>query len=78
MSCWCHINVILKDNNDLDIIYYDYHKIKREKMKLRRQISASARRKQLKVQHNKINTRRQFFFNQVVAELNDPQNIKNN
>lgn len=47
-------------------------------MKIRRQISASARRKHLKVQHSKINTRRQFYFNQVVTELNESQNNKNN
>lgn len=47
-------------------------------MKIRRQISANARRKQFKVQHHKVNSRRQFFFNQIVAELNEPQNIKNN
>jgi len=47
-------------------------------MKIRRHISANARRKHLKVQHNKINTRRQFFFNQVVTELNEPQSIKVN
>lgn len=41
-------------------------------MKIRRQISASSRRKQLKVQHHKINTRRQFYFNQLVTELNNP------
>lgn len=46
-------------------------------MKVRRQISASSRRKHLKVQHHKINTRRQFFFNQVVTELNEPKNNKN-
>ena len=40
-------------------------------MKIRRQISASARRKHLKVQHHKVNNRRQFFFNQVVTELNE-------
>ncbi len=44
-------------------------------MKIRRQISASARRKQLKIQHHKINTRRQFYFNQIVTELNEPQII---
>ena len=33
-------------------------------MKVRRQISANARRKHLKVQHHKVNTRRQFYFNQ--------------
>jgi hypothetical protein len=37
-------------------------------MKIRRQISASARRKQLKVQHHKVNTRRQFYFNQVLNQ----------
>ena len=37
-------------------------------MKIRRQISASARRKQLKVQHHKVNTRRQFYFNQVLSQ----------
>lgn len=51
---------------------------KEKHMKIRRQISASARRKHLKVQHSKINTRRQFFFNQVVSESNEPQNLKNN
>jgi len=45
-------------------------------MKVRRQISASARRKYIKVQHNKVNTRRQFYFNQVVTEVQEPQNIK--
>lgn len=35
-------------------------------MKIRRQISANARRKHLKVQHHKMNTRRQFYYNQVV------------
>lgn len=42
-------------------------------MKIRRPISASSRRKQLKVQHSKMNHRRQFYFNQLVAELNQPQ-----
>jgi hypothetical protein len=37
-------------------------------MKIRRQISASARRKQLKVQHHKVNTRRQFYYNQMVNQ----------
>ena len=45
-------------------------------MKIRRQISASARRKHIKVQHNKVNTRRQFYFNQVVTEAQEPQSIK--
>lgn len=40
-------------------------------MKIRRQISASARRKHLKVQHHKVNSRRQFYFNQVVTELSE-------
>jgi hypothetical protein len=47
-------------------------------MKIRRQISANARRKNLKVQHHKVNTRRQFYFNQIVTELNEPQMTKNN
>ncbi len=42
-------------------------------MKVRRQISANARRKHLKVQHNKVNTRRQFYFNQVVNQEVPPQ-----
>lgn len=46
-------------------------------MKVRRQISANARRKHLKVQHHKINTRRQFYFNQVVTECNEQKDIKN-
>jgi len=37
-------------------------------MKVRRQISASARRKHLKLQHHKMNSRRQFYFNQMVSE----------
>lgn len=37
-------------------------------MKIRRQISANARKKQLKVQHHKMNSRRQFYFNQVVNQ----------
>ena len=37
-------------------------------MKVRRQISASARRKHLKLQHHKVNSRRQFYFNQVVSQ----------
>jgi len=37
-------------------------------MRIRRQISATARKKQLKVQHHKVNSRRQFYFNQVVAQ----------
>lgn len=37
-------------------------------MRIRRQISANARKKQLKVQHHKMNIRRQFYFNQVVNQ----------
>jgi len=38
-------------------------------MNLRRQISANARKKQLKVQHHKMNLRRQFFYNQTVNQV---------
>ncbi len=38
-------------------------------MKIRRQISANARKKQLKVQHHKMNVRRQFFYNQMVNQV---------
>jgi len=45
------------------------YKDKRENnMKIRRQISANARKKQLKVQHHKMNVRRQFYFSQVVNQ----------
>jgi len=37
-------------------------------MKIRRQISANSRRKHLKVQHSKVNNRRQFYFNQQLAQ----------
>jgi len=37
-------------------------------MKIRRQVSATARKKHLKVQHHKVNARRQFYFNQVVNQ----------
>ncbi len=37
-------------------------------MRIRKQISANARRKQLKVQHQKVNTRRQFYFNQQLIQ----------
>mgnify|MGYP003384080840 CR=1 FL=1 len=37
-------------------------------MRIRRQISVNARKKKLKVQHHKINTRRQFYFNQQVNQ----------
>jgi hypothetical protein len=36
-------------------------------MRIRRQVSATARKKHLKVQHHKMNSRRQFYFNQVLA-----------
>lgn len=42
-------------------------------MKIRRQISATARKKQLKVQHHKMNSRRQFYFNQVANQVEPPQ-----
>ena len=44
-------------------------------MKVRRQISANARRKHLKVQHNKMNTRRQYYFNQVVSQTLEQETI---
>ncbi|MCI2283318.1 hypothetical protein L3081_07770 [Colwellia sp. MSW7] len=37
-------------------------------MKIRRQVSGTARKKHLKVQHHKVNSRRQFFFNQEINE----------
>jgi len=37
-------------------------------MKVRRHISTNARRKHLKVQHHKMNTRRQYYFNQVANQ----------
>lgn len=37
-------------------------------MKIRRQVSATARKKHLKVQHHKMNSRRQFFYNQMVNQ----------
>jgi len=48
-------------------------KNRENQMKIRRQISASARRKHLKVQHHKMNNRRQFYFNQIVMEVNEPK-----
>ena len=38
-------------------------------MKIRRQISANSRKKQLKVQHHKMNSRRQFYFSQTVNQV---------
>ena len=47
---------------------------KREKnMRNRSQASSTARKKQLKVQHHKVNSRRQFFFNQVVQHVSELQ-----
>ena len=40
--------------------------IKENPMKTRRQVSATARKKHLKVQHHKVNSRRQFFYNQLL------------
>ncbi|WP_353538513.1 hypothetical protein [Colwellia sp. KU-HH00111] len=37
-------------------------------MKNRRQISATARRNHLKMRHHKVNTRRQFFYNQIAHQ----------
>lgn len=37
-------------------------------MNIRRQVSATARKKHLKVQHHKVNSRRQFFFNQEISQ----------
>ncbi|MBL0709455.1 MAG: hypothetical protein JJV99_00340 [Colwellia sp.] len=42
-------------------------------MKIRRQISANSRRKHLKVQHSKVNNRRQFYFNQQVVQETSTQ-----
>ncbi len=42
-------------------------------MKARRQISANTRRKHFKMQHHKINTRRQFYFNQVATQESSEQ-----
>jgi len=44
-------------------------------MKVRRQTSANARRKHLKVQHHKVNSRRQYYFNQVVSQLEKRETI---
>ena len=38
-------------------------------MKIRRQVSATARKKHLKIQHHKVNSRRQFFYNQMVNQV---------
>jgi len=42
-------------------------------MKVRRQISANARRKHLKVQHHKMNTRRQYYFNQIASQVENQE-----
>jgi hypothetical protein len=65
----CHINVIFINNNNIEINYIN----KENNMKIRRQISANARKKQLKVQHHKMNSRRQFYFNQVVSQEESTQ-----
>ena len=44
-------------------------------MKIRRQISANARKKQLKVQHHKMNVRRQFFYNQIVNQVVNQESV---
>lgn len=46
-------------------------------MRVRRQISANARRKHLKVQHHKVNSRRQFYFNQNIVLASDIQSSEN-
>lgn len=43
-------------------------------MKINRQKSANARKKHLKVQHHKVNARRQFYFNQQLAQEVQVQN----
>ena len=45
-------------------------------MKIRRQISANSRKKQLKVQHHKMNARRQFYFNQLINQEVSVQKIE--
>ncbi len=54
-----------------------WHKLiyKEKNMKVRRKISANARRKHIKVQHHKINTRRQFYFNQQLNQ-EEPTSVK--
>lgn len=42
-------------------------------MKIRRQVSATARKKHLKVQHHKVNSRRQFYFNQEVNQTENQE-----
>jgi len=37
-------------------------------MKTRRQISANSRRKHLRIQHHKMNSRRQLYFNQQLDQ----------
>jgi len=37
-------------------------------MKARRPVKANSRRKHLKIQHHKMNTRRQFYFNQQLSQ----------
>lgn len=54
----------------MDINFEDKENV----MKVRRQISANARRKHLKVQHHKVNIRRQFYYNQVVNQTVNQEN----
>jgi|GEM_PF-1786385 len=42
-------------------------------MKIRRQVSTNARKKHLKVQHHKVNARRQFYFNQLTNQESSTQ-----
>ena len=42
-------------------------------MRTRRQVSANARKKHLKVQHHKVNARRQFYFNQLINQDSSTQ-----
>jgi|TARA_R110002050_G_scaffold277672_4_gene423433 hypothetical protein len=61
------MNVIFFNNNKVKLTF---NSNKRENiMKVRRQVSATARKKHLKVQHHKVNSRRQFFFNQASNEV---------
>ncbi|MDP7593644.1 MAG: hypothetical protein QF552_13300 [Litorilituus sp.] len=42
-------------------------------MKVKRQFSKNARKKQLKVQHHKVNARRQFYFTQLLSQESTSQ-----
>lgn len=41
-------------------------------MKNKKLAASTARKKHLKIQHHKMNTRRQFYFNQVLQQ--EPEN----